>query len=248
MKNEDVANIKLTLYGKAIELVLSVPTQQVTPVNLLPALHEIDNKFVATAVEVFVEKNENISCKAGCGACCCQPVPLAEFEAYQIARLVEQLPMPRRTAIKKKFAEACEKLDGINWLKHLEELFKNSASKEEIQAHALVYFYQNIACPFLEAESCSIYLNRPLACREYLVTSPAENCKTPTIETIKHIELKFQVSKIVRKLWKTSYTKDLDSVPMIYALEWVKKHPNKFSKKRGEKWLTEFFDYLSKSK
>jgi Fe-S-cluster containining protein len=248
MKIEEVTNIKLTLYGKAIELVLSVPKKQVTPVNLLPALHEIDNKFVATAVEVFVEKNEAISCKAGCGACCRQPVPLAEFEAYQIASLVEQLPISRRTAIKKKFSEAYEKLESINWLKHLEELLENSATKEEIQTHALAYFYQNIACPFLEAESCSIYLDRPLACREYLVTSPAENCKKPTIETIKHIELKFQVSKIVRKLWKTSYTKDLDSVPMIYALEWVKKHPNKFDKKRGEKWLTEFFNYLSNSK
>jgi 5'(3')-deoxyribonucleotidase len=35
---------------------------------------------------------------------------------------------------------------------------------------------------------------------------------------------------------------------MIYALEWAKKHPNKFSKKLGKKWLTEFFNYLSQSK
>jgi hypothetical protein len=33
------------------------------------------------------------------------------------------------------------------------------------------YFLQGVACPFLEAESCGIHPDRPLACREYLVTS-----------------------------------------------------------------------------
>ena len=247
MKNEGITTIKLTLYGKAIELALVVPEQRVTPLSLLPVLHEIDNKFIETAVEVFVEENETISCKAGCGACCRQLVPLAEFEAYQIAFLVEQLPMLRRTAVKKKFDEAVSKLEDIYWLKQLEELLENEPSKEDIQAHALAYFYQNIACPFLEAESCSIHPDRPLACREYLVTSPAENCRNPTTTGIKHIELKFQVSKIVRQLWKTDHIKKVDSVPMIYSLEWVKKHPNKFSKKSGKKWLSEFFNYLSES-
>jgi Fe-S-cluster containining protein len=34
-------------------------------------------------------------------------------------------------------------------------------------------------CPFLEDESCSIHPDRPLVCREYLVTSPAELCAGP---------------------------------------------------------------------
>ena len=247
MKNKTSAKINFTLYGKPITLNLSVPTKSVTLVNMLPVLHEIDNRFIATAVEVFVGENETISCKAGCGACCRQLVPLAEFEAYQIAILVEQLPEPRRTTVKKKFAAAGEKLQKITWFKRLADILENASSQEEVQKHALEYFYQNIPCPFLEAESCSIHLQRPLACREYLVTSPAENCQNPTIENIKHVELKFQVSKIVRQLWKTKNITVSDSVPMIYALEWVKKHPNKFSKKRGEAWLTEFLKYFSKS-
>ena len=34
------------------------------------------------------------------------------------------------------------------------------------------YFQLGIPCPFLEEESCSIYHDRPITCREYLVTSP----------------------------------------------------------------------------
>jgi hypothetical protein len=41
-----------------------------------------------------------------------------------------------------------------------------------------------VACPFLEDEACSIHADRPLSCREYLVTSPPELCAalSPGIE------------------------------------------------------------------
>ncbi|MDT4332640.1 YkgJ family cysteine cluster protein [Methylomonas sp. MED-D] len=245
MRKTTPANIKLTLYGKPIELELSAPAEKVTPVAILPALHRINNTFVETAVEVFVADGATISCQAGCGACCRQVVPLAEFEAYQIAGLVEQIPEPKRSAIKQRFADGCAKLDEIDWLGQLERMLAEGTTHEAVQTHALRYFHSGVACPFLEAESCSIHPVRPLACREYLVTSPAEHCRNPTPEHVKHIELKFQVSKIVRKLWRTNHIKDLDSVPMIYALKWVKRHPNQFPKKRGQDWLREFFNYLA---
>ena len=49
----------------------------------------------------------------------------------------------------------------------------------ERAALSIEYFKFGIACPFLEDESCSIHPDRPMACREYLVSSPAENCRTP---------------------------------------------------------------------
>ena len=41
-----------------------------------------------------------------------------------------------------------------------------------------------VPCPFLEDESCSIHPERPLVCREYLVTSPAALCAGPTQEGV----------------------------------------------------------------
>ena len=51
----------------------------------------------------------------------------------------------------------------------------------------LEYFKPQIPCPFLEDESCSIYAERPFVCREYLVTSPAENCTTLNEGTIEGV-------------------------------------------------------------
>ncbi len=100
------AQVNLTLYGKPLELKFAVPADKVTPLGVLPALQQIDNQFVDTAVEAFVDRDRPISCRAGCGACCRQVVPLAEFEAYHIAAVVERLPEPRRSAVKQRFADA----------------------------------------------------------------------------------------------------------------------------------------------
>ncbi len=246
MGNNVTANLELVLYGKPVKLSLDLPTEPVKPIRMLPVFHKITNQFVDTAVEAFVGENETISCQAGCGACCRQPVPLAEFEAYQIAELVDNLPESRRTKVKNKFAEACEKLENIEWSKRLSEVLNTPEAKEKIKKLALEYFSQGIACPFLEEESCSIHQNRPIACREYLVTSPAENCQNPTPENIDLIDLKFKTSEIVRNLWKTQNLPDRNFITMIYALEFVSNHPDKFGRKRGEEWLKEFFGYLGK--
>ena len=70
MKNSKTANIKLTLYGKQLELNLSVPLKPVKPTRMLPVLHKITNKFVETGIKAFVGENDAISCQAGCNACC----------------------------------------------------------------------------------------------------------------------------------------------------------------------------------
>ena len=44
-------------------------------------------------------RGEAISCKAGCGACCRQLVPVSETEAHHLRDVVEAMPEPRRAAV-----------------------------------------------------------------------------------------------------------------------------------------------------
>lgn len=248
MKNSVEANIQIKLYGKPVELNLSLPVKRVKPDRMLPVLQKITDKFAKTAVEAFVKEEENVSCKMGCAMCCRHPVPLAETEVYQIAELVEKLPETRRNEIKQRFAESCEKLKEIDWFERLENAYQldSAAKSDELKKLAIEYFAEYIDCPFLEKESCTIYHERPLACREFLVTSPAENCQNPSPENIKHVDLKFKISSILPKLWKTESLNNRDILTMVYALEWSQKNPNRFPAKSGEEWLREFFNYFGK--
>ena len=169
--------IVLVVGGERLPLELSVPPGPVTVETLLPILRGLSSLFSDRAAARADAAGRPISCRAGCGACCRQLVPLAPSEARALARLVDAMPEPRRTVIRQRFSAALQKLEGL-----LDRM--PTGTKEERAELSLAYFKFAIACPFLEDESCSIHPDRPMACREYLVSSPAENCKTPRPDNI----------------------------------------------------------------
>ena len=65
---------------------MTVPAKPVKPMRMLPIFQAMASSFVDTSIEEIEAQGKKISCKAGCGACCRQAVPLAEIEAYQNRR------------------------------------------------------------------------------------------------------------------------------------------------------------------
>lgn len=248
MKNEDwvTGNVRLNVSGAPLDLQMTVPAKPVKPQYLLPIFQQMTNAFVGLAEDAVIGAGEKISCAKGCGACCSQAVPLAEIETYQLAELVESMPEPRCTEIKNRFAEAVRHFMEIGWFQRLDEC--GSLSNEEREKVVLEYFYENISCPFLEEGSCSIHQDRPLACREYLVTSPAVNCNNPTAKGIQMVPLPIKPSATVRKITNSqNLNKSVNFVPLILALEWASRHTDEFPEKNGEGWMAEFFTTLTKS-
>jgi len=230
--------IELSVDGAALKLKLSVPTQAVKPQVLLPLFQEMANQFTALAEAKVAQQGKTISCQKGCGACCRQPVPLAEIETYYIASLVAGLPEPRQAQVRARFAKAAAHFKANGWYQQLQECTTDSALKDA----ALAYFREGIPCPFLEEESCSIHLKRPVICREYLVTSPAAQCADPIEDRIEMVPLPINASDGLRKLGRTEALGKRDYLPMVFALEWVAEHPNKIKPKPGEAWLGDFFN------
>jgi Fe-S-cluster containining protein len=235
--------IKFTLKGEKIELNLSVPAKPVKLTRMLPVFQSMTNKFVDIGID-SLSKTETISCTKGCGACCKQPVPISEVEAHHLTELVESLPEPKKTAIKEKFAAAHEFLNQKKWFEKMENFVK--LEMRERQETAMEYFSYNIDCPFLEEGSCSIHLDRPLACREYLVTSPAENCSQPTLETVKPVKLISKLSDVLRGISSSETNRKPNFLVMAQALDFAKKNQNQLPEKPGEAWMQDFFVGLSK--
>jgi Fe-S-cluster containining protein len=191
----------LTIAGTKVELEVTVPARPVRAVKMLPIFQQLTNAIVDVGVGKAEANGAMISCAKGCGACCRQLVPIAESEAYQLQELVNTMPEPRRTMIRSRFAAAKEQLQSSELFDGI--LFSGELSVDARRQLGLDYFQQGIACPFLEDEACGIHPDRPLACREYLVTSPAVNCAAPSAETVQCVEMPGSVSRIVQTMTAT---------------------------------------------
>jgi Fe-S-cluster containining protein len=110
------------------------------------------------------------------------------------------------------------------------------------------YFCLQIDCPFLDEESCSIYADRPFACREYLVTSPAAHCGRTTMAPIHRVPLAADFSHAVACLGQSEPTSIIPKVPLILALEWADAHPEPAPERPGVELLQEVFERLATKK
>jgi len=88
----------------------------------------------------------------------------------------------------------------------------------------LDYFRLGIACPFLEDESCSIHPHRPASCREYLVTSPAANCASPTADNIAMVELPAKMSRVLNRFSDGRGDAPARWMALPLLLEWAAEH------------------------
>lgn len=212
------ATADLVVAGRHLRLALNVPDGPTRPIELLPLFRTLADVMVDAAAEDAKAKGFAISCRKGCGACCRQLVPVSAVEVESLRRLVDALPEPRRAAVIERFERARQRLADAGLLDTLRAPERIGAS--DADAIGYDYFLLRIPCPFLEEESCSIHAERPLACREYLVTTPAIHCAQPSDATVHRVPMPALVSRAIRRMDEDAPRDYEPWIPMILALEW----------------------------
>lgn len=201
----------------------TLPAAPARLADLLPLARALSDAVVSETARAVEEAGERVSCASGCGACCRNLIALSDVEARRLAVLVEALPEPRRSEVRERFAAAQARLDAAGLLAPLRA--PESCSPEEYAALSARYFAERLACPFLEEESCSIYEERPLTCREHLVTSPPELCARPGSEGVRRVRLPVLVFNALARVNVPADGRAAELwVPLVLAPEWAAAH------------------------
>ena len=159
-----------------------------------------------------------------------------------LADVVLAMPYERRAELIPRFIAADELL-GKRGLK--EKLFGRIEKHEALLALGHEYFRLGIACPFLEEESCSIHPDRPVRCREILVTSPAEHCADPDHNAVHTVETPARASNALMRMDDRAGEPYLHWVPLVLALRWAAAH-DETAPRPGTEWLQRFLQMLGK--
>ena len=184
--------LTLVLGGEAVDFELTVPAGPASIEDLLPIFQGLSDLMGDRAIARAEAAGATLSCRAGCGACCRQLVPISASEAQAVTRVVGAMPEPRQSRVRARFAATVEALDQAGLLERL-------TGEGDLEGLGMDYFRLGLACPFLEDESCSIHPDRPTSCREYLVTSPATACAAPSAKTIDLLPLDGDPSRALLK-------------------------------------------------
>jgi Fe-S-cluster containining protein len=225
----DDRKLHLHVLGEEHELSAQARVGPTRVPEVLPLARSIADGVTKIALDHVRAHGENVSCRAGCTACCRQVVPLAPLEAARLAQVVEAMPKERRRAVKKRFEDAVKRMEAAGLLdprapRGRAALLSPAATPHERwEDVSLRYFALHMDCPFLEDGTCSVYPERPAACREYHVTTPAELCETlaPGMNVAPR---PVRMGEVLKRFTNEALGRDDPNVPLPLALEWASVH------------------------
>ncbi len=150
---------------------------------------------------------------------------------------------------------AHQRLAKAGVLKQLTSLAEseNPITDEAIEPLNRAYYALRMPCPFLADEVCSIYEDRPAACRELAVTSPATECQDMTNATIQPVPVAVRISTTLSLLWADLTETVPKLIPLPLAVDWATRHQAEQAKKWAgtdllEKALDKVGRYLTQEK
>jgi len=200
---------------------VAVPSGPMRLAELVPQALELADLLAARAVLRDSREGQSISCRAGCGACCKQMVPLSLPEVFHLADRVEARPAPERAILGARFQSVREKLEQAG----IAATFLGDDYDEPAVLEAAVdYFRLGLDCPFLEAQSCGSYADRPTVCREYNVTTPARWCVDPERNPIRRVPMPTALSRPLARVAADLTGTPVRLVPLTLALRWAEEH------------------------
>lgn len=197
---------------------LQVPPQPIRLSELAYNFLAFDDQLIRMASGADAKAGHSISCRKGCSACCNQIVPVSPAEAWMLLDLVRSFPPERRAAVLARFQAIRDRLAAEDFGSRFQF---QAASLEEMADMSSAYQALRMDCPFLEDHACSIHPGRPMICREFLATTPAEHCQTPDETLVRTVPLAVRFTECLSKVSAMVMGGEPFVIPLTLALEWA---------------------------
>jgi Fe-S-cluster containining protein len=246
----DDARIHLHVLGREHAIDLRVRVGPAPVEAALEVARGIDAELRQLATHHARSDGSTITCEEGCAHCCRQLVPVSPVEAKRLAEVVERMPPDAKARVEARFEQALRHMESLGLLDPHQppprlELRARPGAATPWHDVSRRYFDAHLDCPFLEEERCTVYDERPLPCREYMVTSPVEACRT----------LRDDVRAVDRLVWGSEALTDAGNavlrrrdplVPLPLALEWARARSREYEAEvDGEKLFHELMGALA---
>jgi len=200
---------------------LAIPKGPMRLADLARLVMPLDEQIVELGVKKHLPTLGKPSCKKGCDSCCHQLVPVSPAEAFMIHDLVAAMPEARQEEVLRRVIVAEELLEEMGLDEHV---FSTMDTGEELRRLLIAYHRRNMPCPFLEKGACTAYASRPSGCREYLVTSPAENCSKLGEVVVKRLPISIRMSLALSRVSARVLGGEPMMFPLTLAIGWVEAH------------------------
>jgi Fe-S-cluster containining protein len=191
---------ELELFGVHLELCAVCRNEKITLKDLVGPARQLCDIVTQLAIEHQRLYGKPVTCSAGCMACCKYMVTVSPAEVIAINDTINNLPRQSRLALLRSMTMAGRKI-----LSAFPSIVKSCDLGHTQSSSRLVelsrwYAAISVTCPWIENKMCSLYSDRPLVCREFLVTSASANCNPNSSKKKTIIDLPIKMAEVLMEV------------------------------------------------
>ena len=219
-----IIGLELDILGEVVDIRISAAQRQATLADIVPFARTLSTKLVSVVLDKLRKEQKFVPCCKGCSACCrhCL-VPLSVPEVFHMRQEVLDMPADQSRAVLKSCLDAAKTiLDG-----KLESFDLNSSTTnapDQINQLSSWYAGLKLPCPLLSDELCTIYEQRPMACREHFVTDSASLCETEQMDEPNVVMMPVSIVEALGQLASELEGTCVEAMMLPLALPWAQEN------------------------
>jgi Fe-S-cluster containining protein len=169
---------ELDVAGKIMPFHINVTAENATLADIVPLARKLSTKTAIAFLASLRENGQSVPCCKGCCACCSSLIPLSVPEVFRLREELLAMPIDSSNRILRSCINTAERiLDKTQRTTYLEGFSKDGNPRIRISQINKWYCELKLACPLLSEGLCTLYEQRPLACREHIVTGSSDPCQ-----------------------------------------------------------------------
>jgi len=217
-------NFELDIIGRTTRFSICVMQKQAKLSDIIPLARKLSTKLAIITLNNLHSNGIFVPCRKGCSACCNYLIPLSVPEAFRLREEVLAMPTEQSRDVLQSFLDTAKII-----LNEKPKIFKANESPEtncQTQLIELSKWYASLklTCPFLSNNLCTLYEQRPVACREYIVTGSALLCNDELSDESQTVQMPISILDGLGQLAAELEQTDIEAVMLPLALPWVQEN------------------------
>ena len=225
----EVIGLELDILGKELNFRVGLGKGQAKLADIVPLARTLCTKITDVVVEGIRSDGGRIPCCKGCAACCGPYlVPLSVPEALCLNEEISTAPQYQRESMSRACLLAAQHILSQNPPKPFmgQATDTSHVSPAELNLVSSWYTSLKLPCPFLYKGVCTIYGQRPLACREHFVKGSAEACRGRR-GIAEVVEMPVQLPNVLAQLAGELEGASAEAVILPLTLLWCEQNPER---------------------
>ena len=241
--NINIIDLKLEIHKEIVTAKIAVKDCPARLADIVPMARMLSAKINQAVYKHAIYNGLSIPCRQECANCCYLLIILSVPEALRLAEELMLMPLSKYEDLKRHWDSTGnhirEKLP-----KNLFPRNSNYIAYPNLKIFSNWYTKQRKACAFLQDNMCSIYEQRPLVCRDFMVMGSSSQCQLGKVSTKTAVKTSPSIVRVLRQLASEFEHKNQRIIFLHDLFAWYKENTALYNRKWPAPMIVERFIHI----